>query len=84
MDILLVQIGWVVKTMADGSVRVTRTSLNQDVLNFYGVKPKENFLFDLDRGNFYPIRMDAVSIEVYADKPKIDDKGVSEFVDRFI
>ena len=43
MDILLVQIGWVVQTMADGSVRVTRTSLNQDVLNFYGVKPKENF-----------------------------------------
>lgn len=34
MDILLVQIGWVVQTMADGSVRVTRTSLNQDVLDF--------------------------------------------------
>lgn len=84
MEILNKGIGWVVQTMADGSVRVIRTSLNKDVLNSYGVQPRESYLFDLDRGTFYPIREDAVSIDVYDKKPVIDDKGVSDFVNKFI
>ena len=57
MEILLKGIGWVVQTFSDGSKRVVRTTLNQNILRTYGVTAKNGYLFNLDSGCYYPVEM---------------------------
>jgi hypothetical protein len=84
MQILQEGIGWVTQTFDDGSVRVTRTTLNTEILHSYGVIAKPGFLFDLDRSNFYPIRQDAADISITSEPPVFKDEGVFDFVNQFI
>ena len=84
MEILLKGIGWVVQTFSDGSKRVVRTTLNQDILRTYGVTAKNGYLFNLDSGCYYPVRNDACDIEIFEHRPVFKDKGVNDFVDSFI
>jgi hypothetical protein len=83
MELLLNGIGWVTILYKDGSLRVIHTTLNEDILASYGVKPRVGFIFDVDRGEFVAFREDATDINVSSDKPVFTDEVIN-FANRFI
>lgn len=83
MELLLAKDGWVKIAFADGSVSTIHTSLNKDYLNSVGAELRQGFLFDLERLCYVKNRVDAVSVDVFADKP-VYDTEVLQFASRFI
>lgn len=78
-DILIDGIGYVKITYSDNTVRVLRTTLNQPILNSYGVRDLEENLFDLDRERLIPI---SGTIEVFKDKPEVSE--FDSYISRFL
>ena len=75
--------GWVTFNYPDGSVRVIRTTLNNNVLKHAPAKENEDSLFDLDKMKWIPIpKVEGVSLEVYENKPSLSE--VDLFASRFI
>lgn len=74
---------FVVFIFSDDTRQVVRTSMNQEVLRSFGVKPMMDSLFDLDRLRTVPFRRDAESVMVYDERPVFDTE-VLRFASRFI
>lgn len=83
LKILSAGIGWVELTFPDDSRKLIRTSLNEQVLNEFGVQAKEGFLFNLDTGDYEPFRVDAKDVNIFSEKPTYDSEVIS-FANRFV
>lgn len=83
IDDLYKREGWVVFTYPDGSKRVIRTTLNQEVLAAVKPAPSDDFLFDLDKLFWVPLpTKEEVQVAVYEQRPVLSE--VDEFVNRFV
>lgn len=83
LDILKNGVGWVTMRYPDGSVRVIKTTMREDILEKYGAELKNDRCYDLVRGE-YVLFSDTVSnIEVSSDIPVFDDEVIN-FANRFI
>lgn len=67
----------------DMTIKCIHTTLNEEYLAHLGIKPRKDYLFDLDRGIFIPISLDAKQIEIIEDEPQFEE-GVLAFAKRFI
>ena len=68
---------------SDGSARTIRTSINTKILSENGARYRKNYLYDLDKKQYYKIKEDASNIEIMLEKPYPRNE-VEEFVNRFI
>lgn len=78
-DILIDGIGYIKITYGDGTSRVVRTTLNQPILNSYGISELDENIFDLDRKKLIPI---SGTIEVFKDKPEVNE--FDTYISRFL
>lgn len=83
MNILLNGVGYITMTFSDDSVKVIKSTLNQQILQQYGVTARRHHIFCIDTGDFIPIREDAVDISVSSDYPVFKNE-VNDFANRFI
>lgn len=83
MEILLSGIGYITMTFSDNSVKVIKSTLNQQILQEYGVTIKRHHIFCIDTGDFIPIREDAIDISISSDYPVFKNE-VNNFANRFI
>ena len=81
LDILKNGDGWIKFTYPDSSIKILRTTLNENFLSSLNVQLKEGYLLDLDRMEQFKIPHNT-SIMVSTEKPVLDD--INEFASRFI
>ena len=70
-------------TFSDGSQKCVKTTLNPNILSEYGVSARKHHIFNIEKGEFIPIREDAINFEVLAEKPTFKSE-VNTFANRFI
>lgn len=76
---ILKDIGYIKITYDDNTSRVVRTTLNQLILNRYGITDLEENIFDLDRQVLVPIEG---TIEIHENKPEVNEFDL--YVSRFL
>lgn len=80
---LLQGIYWITIKFPDNSVRVLRTTLNNNIMADFGVKSKVGYFYDLDRGEYVRFREDATDVSLSEEKPLFEEEVIT-FANRFI
>lgn len=83
MELLKHGEGWVVMTFKDGSKQSVYTTLCLDIYKKYGITVRPGYFYDLVHNKYVAYRHDAVSIDVYKEKPEFDEE-VLRFASAYI
>ena len=67
----------------NGSKMTMKTSLSKEYLESFGISLRNGYLFDLEKLRYIKNREDAVSVEVFNEKPEYESE-VLRFASRFI
>jgi hypothetical protein len=77
------KVGWIAFTFPDGSVRVIRTTLNEEILAPYLKDKGDKDLFDLDKVRWTKLPTNPeVVVNILEERPTLGE--VDEFANRFI
>lgn len=74
---------WVVFRFQDGTRITINTTLSHALLQKEGIMPRKGFLWDFNRNRYMKFRRDAVSVDVFDNRPVYDEE-VLQFASRFI
>lgn len=85
MDLKLLMSGeaWVSMYFADDTVQTIHTTLNKELLNRYGVEPRQDYFYDIDRMEYVEFRKDSVRVQISERQPTYESEVLS-FASRFI
>lgn len=81
LDLLKTGFGWITLTYNDGSKKILKTTLNNELLNKEGVALVEDSLYDFIKKEYVKLPENA-TLEVTKEKPELNE--VNEFANRFI
>lgn len=83
MDELYEGLAYVTFVFEDNSRQTIRTTLNKKILADYGIKPRENYLYDFSHAEYVRMREDACEVQVSAEKQEYEE-ALNQFANRFI